>query len=286
MSIFRKKKYITIQSDQVKENIPEKLWIKCNNCHEILYTKELDKNYIICYKCDFHLRMKAWERINIICEPDSFIEYDSELISGNPLDFPGYEEKLLKARENNDIKEAVVTGEGKINNFQVVLAVMDANFIMGSMGSVVGEKITRAIEAALEKQYPLIIFATSGGARMQEGMLSLMQMAKTSAALAKLDAAGGLYISVLTNPTTGGVTASFASLGDIIIAEPGALIGFTGPRVIEQTIKQKLPAGFQKAEFMKQRGLIDIIVPRNKIKNELKNILALHINSEVGACSS
>ncbi|MCD5406560.1 MAG: acetyl-CoA carboxylase, carboxyltransferase subunit beta [Desulfotomaculum sp.] len=286
MSIFRKKKYITIQSDQVKENIPEKLWIKCNNCHEILYTKELDKNYIISYKCDFHLRMKAWERINIICEPDSFIEYDSELISGNPLDFPGYEEKLLKARENNDIKEAVVTGEGKINNFQVVLAVMDANFIMGSMGSVVGEKITRAIEAALEKQYPLIIFATSGGARMQEGMLSLMQMAKTSAALAKLDAAGGLYISVLTNPTTGGVTASFASLGDIIIAEPGALIGFTGPRVIEQTIKQKLPAGFQKAEFMKQRGLIDIIVPRNKIKNELKNILALHINSEVGACSS
>ncbi|MBM7855270.1 acetyl-CoA carboxylase carboxyl transferase subunit beta [Desulfohalotomaculum tongense] len=280
LDFFRKQKYVTVKADTEKKDIPEGLWVKCTNCNEIIYTKELEKNYKICHKCNFHFRVGARERIDMVLDPGSFIEYDSQLVSGNPLNFAGYEEKLLKAQEITGLREAVLTGEGTIDGHRVVLAVMDSRFIMASMGSVVGEKITRAIEAALEKKYPLIIFATSGGARMQEGILSLMQMAKTSAALAKLDQAGILYISVLTDPTTGGVTASFASLGDIIIAEPGALIAFTGPRVIEQTIKQKLPEGFQRAEFMRQHGFVDMIVTRDKMKKTLANILALHTEEE------
>ncbi|WP_031513528.1 acetyl-CoA carboxylase, carboxyltransferase subunit beta [Desulfofalx alkaliphila] len=277
LEFFRKQKYVTVKPEKEKRDIPEGLWVKCTRCSEILYIKELGKNYKVCQKCNFHFRVSAYERIDMTLDAGSFVEYDSQLVSGNPLQFPGYPEKLEKAMQTTGLKEAVVTGEGTIHGYPVVLAVMDANFIMGSMGSVVGEKITRAVEAAIEKKSPLIIFSTSGGARMQEGILSLMQMAKTTAALAKLDEAGLLYITVLTDPTTGGVTASFASLGDIIIAEPGALIGFTGPRVIEQTIKQKLPEGFQRAEFVRQHGFVDLIVSRNNMKQTLTNIISLHV---------
>lgn len=280
LDFFRKQKYVTVKPNTNKRDIPEGLWVKCTRCNEILYTKELDKNLKVCHKCNFHFRVGAQERVAMVLDQGSFQEYDAGMVSTNPLDFPGYEDKIVKAQELTGLKEAVLTGEGTINGYPVVLAVMDANFIMGSMGSVVGEKISRATETAIEKKYPLIIFATSGGARMQEGILSLMQMAKTSASLAKLNQAGVLYISVLTDPTTGGVTASFASLGDIILAEPGALIGFAGPRVIEQTIKQKLPEGFQRAEFMRQHGFVDLIISRNNMKETLANILALHTEEE------
>lgn len=277
MSIFKKKKYITIKADSDKKaDIPEGLWVKCTRCGAIVYTKELKKNYKICLKCGFHFRMGARERIDMICDKDTFVEFNSNIVSVDPLGFPGYKEKLKLCKEKSGLNEAVITGKGSIDGHEVVLAVMDSNFIMGSMGSVVGEKITLAIETALADKKPLVIFTASGGARMQEGMLSLMQMAKTASALSRLHDAGILYIAVLTDPTTGGVTASFASLGDIIIAEPEALIGFAGPRVIEQTIKQKLPQGFQRAEFMLQHGFIDMIVERKELKNKLANILSLH----------
>lgn len=215
-------------------------------------------------------------RIKNLIDKGTFIEYDVELESSNPLDFPDYGEKLSHIIETTSEKEGVVTGEGDINGERTVLCIMNPNFMMGSMGSVVGEKITRAIEEAIEKSLSLIIFSASGGARMQEGILSLMQMAKTSAALARLDDEGLLFISVLTDPTTGGVTASFAMLGDIILAEPNALIGFAGPRVIEQTIKQKLPEGFQRSEFLLEKGFIDKIVKRKDMKKTLSNILSLH----------
>lgn len=221
-------------------------------------------------------RMGARDRINSIIDEGTFVEHDMDLNTTNPLNFPSYMEKVEAAREKSGEREAVITGQGKIIGQDCIICVMDSNFMMGSMGSVVGEKITRAIERAIEKSLPLIIFAASGGARMQEGIVSLMQMAKTSAALASLDEEGLLYISVLTDPTTGGVTASFAMLGDIIIAEPGALIGFAGPRVIEQTIKQKLPEGFQRAEFLLDKGFIDKIVPRKNMKLVLGRILKIH----------
>lgn len=279
LEIFRKPKYVTVHpgnGDVGKRDIPEGLWVKCTRCNEILFTKELDKNFKVCQKCGFHFRLSGPERIRMTLDQGSFVEYDRDLSSVNPLEFPGYDEKLQSVQETTGQKEAIVTGEGLINGQKVAIGVMDSYFIMGSMGSAVGEKIARLVEAALDKRYPLIIFATSGGARMQEGMLSLMQMAKTSAALARFNQAGLLYIAVFTDPTTGGVTASFASLGDITIAEPGALIGFTGPRVIEQTIRQKLPEGFQRAEFMKEHGFVDIIVPRPKMKATLSTILELH----------
>ncbi len=221
-------------------------------------------------------RIDARKRIDDILDKDTFIEYDLDLESSNPLDFPDYEGKIEKARENSGEKEAVITGEGRIDGEAIVICVMNPSFMMGSMGSVVGEKITRAIEKAIEKSLSLIIFCASGGARMQEGILSLMQMAKTSAALARLDDEGLLYISVLTDPTTGGVTASFATLGDVIIAEPGALIGFAGPRVIEQTIMQKLPEGFQRSEHLLEKGFIDMIVKTEDMKDTLSQVLKLH----------
>ena len=286
LEIFRKPKYVTVRPERQdkpdgtqeveRRDIPEGLWVKCPRCNEILYNKELDKNYKVCQKCNFHFRLRAGERIRMLLDEGSFLEYDTELTTLNPLNFFNYETKLQTAQETTGLKEAVVTGEGTIAGQSVVVSIMDSHFIMGSMGSVVGEKIARAIERAIEKKLPIIIFSTSGGARMQEGILSLMQMAKTSAALAKLDEAGLLYISVITDPTTGGVTASFASLGDIILAEPGALIGFTGPRVIEQTIRQKLPEGFQRAEFMRQHGMVDMIVNRPDLKETLATIIALH----------
>lgn len=251
-------------------------WVKCDSCKEILYKEDVHKNYSVCPNCGKHFRISARRRLEQIVDENTFEEMDSNLQTTDPLQFEGYTKKIALLQEKTKINEAVKTGIGKINGEQAVIAIMDGNFLMGSMGCVVGEKITRAIETAIEKRLPLIMFCVSGGARMQEGIISLMQMAKTSSALAKLDDAGLLYISVLTDPTTGGVTASFAMLGDIILAEPDALIGFAGPRVIEQTLKQKLPEGFQRSKFLLEHGFIDKIVTRKDMKDTLSQILKLH----------
>ncbi|MDV2684786.1 acetyl-CoA carboxylase, carboxyltransferase subunit beta [Alkalihalophilus lindianensis] len=272
----KKKRYATIPSERAKKEVPEGLMTKCPTCRTIMYTKELKKNLNVCDSCGHHHRMTAYERINSLFDSGSFVEYDKMMIGKNPLDFPTYEEKLEADRVKTNLNEAVVTGEGDINGFPAVVAVMDARFRMGSMGSVVGEKITRAIEAAIEKDYPFLLFSASGGARMQEGVLSLMQMAKTSAALQKLSQNGGLFISIMTHPTTGGVSASFASLGDYNFAEPGALIGFAGRRIIEQTIRQELPDDFQTAEFLLKHGQLDRVVPRKEMKKMMTTILDIH----------
>lgn len=251
-------------------------WIKCDNCKEILYKEDVRANYSVCPNCGKHFRLSSRRRIAQIIDEGTFEELNEDLHTTDPIKFEGYLQKVKSLEEKTKIKEAVRTGIGKINGINVAIGVMDANFMMGSMGEVVGEKITRLIETAIGKHLPVILFCASGGARMQEGMVSLMQMAKTSAALSKLNKAGLLYISIFTDPTTGGVTASFASLGDVILAELGALIGFAGPRVIEQTINQKLPEGFQRAEFLLEHGFVDRIVERKDMKNELFNILKLH----------
>lgn len=251
-------------------------WIKCDNCKEILYKEDVHKNFSVCPNCGKHFRISARRRIKQIADEGSFEEIGADILTKDPLKFEGYLKKVEALKEKTKIEEAVKCGTCKINGESVVVAVMDGNFMMGSMGSCVGERTTLAIETSIEKHIPLIIFCVSGGARMQEGIISLMQMAKTSSALAKHNEAGLLYISVLTDPTTGGVTASFASLGDIILAEPDALIGFAGPRVIEQTIKQKLPEGFQKSEFLLEHGFIDKIVERKDMKNTLYKIIKLH----------
>ncbi len=282
MNLFKKKKYITIvpsesveAEDSKAPSIPDGMWIKCSYCKKIIYKKEIDE-YKICPKCGGHLRMSAWERIALVCDNGSFEEIDRSLAPKNPMEYPSYEKVIQKAQEKSGLKEGVVSGLCKIGGYPAVMAVMDSNFMMGSMGSVVGEKVTRAIEKATELKLPLIIFTTSGGARMQEGIISLMQMAKTSAALARHNEKGLLYISVLTDPTTGGVSASFAMLGDIILAEPKALIGFAGKRVIEGTINEKLPEGFQTAEFQKEHGFVDKIVKRTDLKAVLSTILKIH----------
>ena len=251
-------------------------WVKCDNCKEILYKDDVHKNFSVCPNCGKHFRLSARRRIKQIADEGTFEEIGADILTKNPLNFDGYMKKITSLKVKTKIEEAVKCGTCEINGEKVVLAVMDGNFMMGSMGSAVGERITLAIETSIEKRLPLIIFCVSGGARMQEGIVSLMQMAKTSAALAKHNEAGLLYISVLTDPTTGGVTASFASLGDIILAEPDALIGFAGPRVIEQTIKQKLPDGFQRSEFLLEHGFIDKIVERKDMKDTLYNLLKLH----------
>ena len=251
-------------------------WVKCDNCKEILYKDDVHKNFSVCPNCGKHFRLSARRRIKQIADEGTFEEIGADILTKNPLNFDGYMKKITSLKVKTKIEEAVKCGTCEINGEKVVLAVMDGNFMMGSMGSAVGERITLAIETSIEKRLPLIIFCVSGGARMQEGIVSLMQMAKTSSALAKHNEAGLLYISVLTDPTTGGVTASFASLGDIILAEPDALIGFAGPRVIEQTIKQKLPDGFQRSEFLLEHGFIDKIVERKDMKNTLYNLIKLH----------
>lgn len=251
-------------------------WIKCDNCKEILYKDDVKNNLSVCPNCGKHFRLSARRRIEQVIDKDTFIEIYENLHTTNPIKFEGYTQKIDLLEEKTKIKEAIKIGTGKIHNIDVAIGVMDGNFLMGSMGEVVGEKIVHLVDLAIEKRLPVIIFCVSGGARMQEGMISLMQMAKTSAALAKLEKAGLLYISVLTDPTTGGVTASFASLGDIILAEPGALIGFAGPRVIEQTIKEKLPEGFQRAEFLLEHGFVDRIVERKNMREELYKILKIH----------
>ena len=251
-------------------------WVKCDKCKEIIYKDDLHQNLSVCPNCGKHFRLSARRRIKQIADEGTFKEIGGDILTQDPLNFDGYMKKVETLKEKTKIEEAVKCGICEIEGEKAVLAVMDGNFLMGSMGSAVGERITLSIETAINKKLPLIIFCVSGGARMQEGIVSLMQMAKTSSALARLDEAGLLYISVFTDPTTGGVTASFASLGDIILAEPNALIGFAGPRVIEQTIKQKLPEGFQSSEFLLEHGFIDKIVERKDMKSVLAELIRLH----------
>ena len=257
-------------------------WVKCDNCKEILYKEELHKNLSVCPNCGKHFRLSARRRIKQIADEGTFEEIGKDILTEDPLHFDGYIKKVETLREKTKIEEAVKCGICEIEGQKVVLGVMDGNFLMGSMGRAVGERITLAVETAIKKKLPLIMFCVSGGARMQEGIVSLMQMAKTSSAIARLNEKGLLYISVLTDPTTGGVTASFASLGDIILAEPKALIGFAGPRVIEQTIKQKLPKGFQSSEFLLEHGFIDKIVERKDMKETLAKLVRLHTATKGG----
>jgi acetyl-CoA carboxylase carboxyl transferase subunit beta len=275
MPLFGKPKYTIVKIR--KREIPEGLWTKCPECGDPLYKKTLEENLNVCPKCQHHFQMTARERLEFLIDPETFEEFDADMVSADPLEFKGvksYKQKLSEDQKATNLKDAVLTGSGEIFGKKVIVAVTDSRFIMGAMGSVVGEKITRAIEASMHKKLPLIIVSGSGGgARMYEGILSLMQMAKTSAALKRHHQAGRLYISVLTNPTMGGVMASFAGLGDIILAEPKALLGFAGPRVIEQTTRQKLPEGFQRSEFMLEHGMIDRIVPRKDLKGTLHRLI-------------
>lgn len=260
----------------VKRAVPDGVWEKCKGCNEPIYIKELERNYKVCPKCGYHFPVSAFERITYLTDPGSFNELWSDLSSGDPLAFVAgraYTDLLSAAKTRTGLNDAVVCGTGKINLHDVAVAAMDFSFIGGSMGSVVGEKIARLTELATDEKLPLIIISSSGGARMQEGMISLMQMAKTSAAVARHHKCGLPYISVQTHPTSGGVTASFATLADVIIAEPNAFIGFTGPRVIEQTIKQKLPKGFQTAEFNLEHGMVDMIVSRMDMKYTISRLL-------------
>lgn len=280
-NMFKKTKIISrIQSHSSvhgpRPEVPEGLLRKCNKCGAAIIAEEVKRDGYICPKCGGYFRVHAYRRIQMVADPDTFEEWDHDLTGGNPMHYRGYEEKVHALQEKTGLQEAVVTGKCRINGKETVLAVCDGRFMMSSMGWAVGEKITRAVENATEKRLPVIIFACSGGARMQEGITSLMQMAKTSAALKRHSDAGLLYVSVLTEPTTGGVTASFAMLGDVILAEPGALIGFAGPRVIEQTIHQKLPKGFQRAEFLLEHGFVDDIVKRENLKETLGKILTFH----------
>jgi acetyl-CoA carboxylase carboxyl transferase subunit beta len=272
----KKKKYATIPSEQSRQEVPEGIMSKCPKCKKIMYTKELVKNLRVCVNCDYHYSMTAFERIKSLLDEGTFKELDKEMISENPLGFPDYLDKLEKDRKKTGMNEAVLTGEGEIEGHSIVIAVMDSSFRMASMGSAVGEKIARAIERAMENQVPFIVFTASGGARMQEGILSLMQMAKISAVLKKFSEAGLLYISIMTHPTTGGVTASFASVGDYNFAEPGALIGFAGRRIIEQTIREDLPEDFQTAEFLLKHGQLDSVIHRSEMKEKISNILEIH----------
>ncbi|GBU10821.1 acetyl-CoA carboxylase beta subunit [Erysipelotrichaceae bacterium] len=279
-TIFQARKERVLRYKQPVEpekiEVPDDLYKQCPSCDKVLHVEEVKINQVVCPNCGYHFRIRAIDRIQYLFDADSFQEFHKMILSKNPLDFPGYEEKIKAIKKNTNLNEAVLTGYARIRGEKIVIAVMDSQFLMGSMGSAVGEKITRAIERATHEKLSLLIFSASGGARMQEGLYSLMQMAKTAAALARHSKAGQFYISILTDPTTGGVSASFAMLGDIIIAEPGALICFAGPRVIEQTINQKLPEGFQTAEFLLEKGFIDIVVSRNKLRTTLAKLVALH----------
>lgn len=274
MDWFKRKKEVLKPID--RKEMPDGLWIKCDKCTEIIYKKELDKKMYVCPKCDYHFRIGSSEYIKILIDKDTFVETEKNITSADPLKFKDdkkYSDKYKAAVKKTGLNEAVITGTGKIEGQDVVIAIMDFRFLGGSMGSVVGEKVARAAGSALEKKWPLIILSASGGARMHEGVLSLMQMAKTSSKLALLSEAKIPYVSILTDPTTGGTTASYAMLGDIHIAEPGALIGFAGPRVIKQTIGQDLPLGFQRSEFVQEHGFIDVIIHRHELKIRLANIL-------------
>lgn len=271
-----KKRQIGLKNKKVNIDIPVGKWIKCEACKEILYKEDVRKNLSICPNCGHYFRMHINKRLEQIVDEGTYKKFDLEIKDKNPLQIEGYEKKLKTLRQKTGIEEAVSCGIGKINGQESVICIMDSGFMMGSMGQAVGEKITYGVEQAIKQSLPIIIFCVSGGARMQEGIISLMQMAKVSAALSKLNEAGLLYISVLTDPTYGGVTASFASLGDIILAEPKAKIGFAGPRVVEQTIKEALPEGFQTAEFLLEHGFIDKIVERKDMKDLLAKIIKMH----------
>jgi acetyl-CoA carboxylase carboxyl transferase subunit beta len=278
MAWFKKDKSKTPKTVKV----PEGLWVKCNSCKEIIYRKEVDRNLKICPKCNYHFRISAHERISLLSDNGSFAEIGDELVSRDPLNFKdqkSYKDRLKDARKKTNIKDAATAGTALIGNHSVLLVVLDFAFMGGSMGSVVGEKFAMAAEKAAEDSVPLISVASSGGARMHEGIVSLMQMAKTSAAVARFNKTGLPYISILADPTFGGVSASFAMLGDIIIAEPKSLIGFAGPRVIEQTIKQQLPENFQTAEFLLKHGMIDMIVSRKDLKQTIVKLLALTVHN-------
>lgn len=280
-NLFRKREYVTVSTRNLEDsghtpNIPNGKWTNCPKCKNILYKEDLDRNYKVCIGCGHHFSISAKNRINQIFDKNTFVELFKEIETKNPLSFEGYEDKLELNQAKSGLKEAVITGTGEINSLKVATAIMDSNFMMGSMGCAVGEKITCIVEYATKNRLPLIIFTASGGARMQEGIFSLMQMAKTSLAISKHNEAGLLYISVITHPTTGGVTASFAMEGDIIISEPNAVIGFAGRRVIENTINEKLPEDFQSAEFALEKGFIDSIVKRRDLRNYLYKVLKLH----------
>lgn len=284
--LFRsKQKYVTIRQREVpdsslhepsKKEVPDGLWVKCDQCNQMIYHKDLVKNIKVCPKCQFHFRIGAWERINYLVDPGSFQELFATVTSDDPLKFPAYQEKLAKSKKATELEEGVVTGVGNIGGVSLALGVMDFGFIGGSMGSAIGEKLVRLFEYAAEHGLSVVTFSASGGARMYEGILSLMQMATTCQALNCLAEQALLYISVLTDPTTGGVFASFASQGDIVVAEPGALIGFAGARVIKQTTRQTLPAGFQKSEFLLEHGMIDLIINRKELRNTLARLLRYH----------
>lgn len=263
-------------SEHKDMEIPENLLFKCPRCGGVVYNEEFVRAMKVCPKCGYHARLSWQERLDLTVDKGSFVELDGNMSSLNPIDFPKYEEKIEKMQQSCNMKDAIVTGECTIRGYRCVIGIMDSHFMMASMGSVVGEKIARAFEYATEKKLPVVMFTASGGARMQEGIISLMQMAKTSGAVKRHSDAGGLYITVMTDPTTGGVTASFASLGDIILAEPKVLIGFAGRRVIQDTIRQRLPDDFQSAEFQLECGFTDMIVERGMMRKRISNILKLH----------
>jgi len=272
-----------------RKEMPDGLWVKCDNCAEIIYKKELEKKLYVCPKCDYHFRINSSKYINLLIDNNTFSEFNEKIISEDPLKFKDdkkYTDRYKAAIKKTGLNEAVVTGSGKIEGIEIILAIMDFGFLGGSMGSVVGEKVSRAVDRAIQGKLPLIILSASGGARMHEGVLSLMQMAKTSAKLALLAEINVPYISILTNPTTGGTTASYAMLGDVHIAEPGALIGFAGPRVIKQTIGQDLPPGFQRSEFVMEHGFIDSIVHRHELKSRLAAILRFFQHNNKNSDSS
>ncbi len=281
MTWFKREKQPIEANEEERHVVTEGLWIKCTGCKEALWKKDLEGNCQVCPKCGYHYKITAHERLNLLLDA-GWQEHDASMYATDPLEFTAtkpYKQSLAQLPKKIGVNEAAVTGQGKLDGYPVVCSAMEYNFIGGSMGSVVGEKITRAIERALDSRSSLVVVACSGGARMQEGALSLMQMAKIAAALGKLDKANLPYISVLTDPTTGGVTASFAMLGDLNLAEPGALIGFAGPRVIEQTIRQKLPEGFQRSEFLLQHGMIDAIVDRRELKPFISKSLKFFLGS-------
>ena len=277
---IKKREVVTAKNKKTNIDIPIGKWLKCDNCKEIVYKETVRENMNICPNCGNYFRRHTQKRIKLMIDEGTYRKFDLNIETTNPLELEEYSKKLKALREKTGLEEAVECGTGYINGEKAVICVMDSGFLMGSMGVVVGEKITYAIEQAIEQRLPLIIFSVSGGARMQEGIISLMQMAKTTAALTKLNEAGLLYISVLTDPTYGGVTASFASLGDIILAEPKAMIGFAGPRVIEQTIGQSLPEGFQTAEFLLEHGFIDKIVERKDLKDTVYKLIQFHKGGE------
>lgn len=275
MPLFGKPRYSAIKVKKVQ--IPTGRWMKCTNCREIVDAKEFESACKTCPRCKYHYMMTAWERVDLLLDKESFEEMDSEMLPQDPLefvDFKKYTDRQTEGTKRSKLNEAILTGMGKVSGHRVGFGAMDFNYIGGSMGSVVGEKVTRLVERCLDERCILIVITASGGARMMESTYSLMQMAKTAGALARFHQAGLLYITVLANPTTGGVTASFASLGDIIIAEPGALIGFAGPRVIEQTIRQELPQGFQRSEFLLEHGMVDIVIHRKELPAKIRDLVS------------